>query len=690
MNLLESFLSQPLVMALGWALLHFLWQGTLVALLLAGMLSLLKERSTNVRYAASCVAMLMMLALPLITMTVIMRSSPVKAAIEMQPSFAAPTEQKALMAEREQSTAQVQTVTSTNSASFWLAVQSVNSRALLPWMILLWLGGVVFFSLRLIGGWVYTQRLKTREVRPMESGWQQTLKRLCQQLRIARPVRLLESAMVQVPTAIGWLRPVILIPVGALNGLNPQQLEAIIAHELAHIRRHDYLVNLLQAVIETLLFYHPAVWWVSRQIRDERELCCDDLAVAVCGDALTYARALFEMEQLRSASPQLALAANGGMLMNRIQRLVGVQTRHNNRFAGVFGGLIVLAVLVGIVVMVPTLFASAEATNVPPNPEASPVATQQTTQLQTQSRLQKPVAKTLTADQQTNVVEDLISSVELEEVKLEQVANEIQISNPQPIPNIQNANPQPSANPNPNPNPQELNSPNPAQRAAAACTMKKADAVDAIPALIALLGDDTAVQQINCWSAGNWSPARQVFKQASPGEQAAITLASFGKAAVDPLIAALHSANPSVRRNAAWAIGEIRGGQRTNRSAAVDPLIAALGDEDAWVRMAAAFSLGEIRPRRAVEFLIAALGDSEGNVRQMAAWALGEMKTRSGVESLAALLVNDQAESVRQMAAWALGEIGHKDALEALTAALNDQNQQVRATAKWAISEIND
>jgi hypothetical protein len=153
---------------------------------------------------------------------------------------------------------------------------------------------------------------------------------------------------VAVPTAIGWLRPVILLPVGALTGLTVQQLEAIIAHELAHIRRHDYLINLLQTVIETLLFYHPAVWWVSRRIREEREHCCDDLAVSVCGDALSYARALFTMEQLRAATPPLAMAANGGALMNRIERLVGVKTQRQNHFTGWLAALLILSTLVSV------------------------------------------------------------------------------------------------------------------------------------------------------------------------------------------------------------------------------------------------------------------------------------------------------------------------------------------------------
>ena len=130
-----------------------------------------------------------------------------------------------------------------------------------------------------------------------------------------------------VPTAIGWLRPVVLLPASAFTGLTPRQLETILAHELAHIRRHDYLFNLLQSVAETLLFYHPAAWWVSRRVRQERELVCDDLAVAATGDALTYARALTQVERLRKSAPRLAVAADGGQLRTRVLRLVGAEPR---------------------------------------------------------------------------------------------------------------------------------------------------------------------------------------------------------------------------------------------------------------------------------------------------------------------------------------------------------------------------
>ena len=156
-------------------------------------------------------------------------------------------------------------------------------------------------------------------------------------------MQLLVSALVQVPTVVGWLRPVVLVPVGALGGLPAEHLEALLLHELAHIRRHDYLVNMLQSVAEALLFYHPAVWWVSGHIRAERELCCDDVAVSVSGDALTYARALAQLESYRPAHLGAAVAANGGSLADRIARLLG-QSRPAVR-TGLGPGVVAVAIL---------------------------------------------------------------------------------------------------------------------------------------------------------------------------------------------------------------------------------------------------------------------------------------------------------------------------------------------------------
>jgi len=220
---------------------------------------------------------------------------------------------------------------------------------LLPWCVAIWATGVLILSLRLFGGWIQLQFLKRRAVEPVADRLQQAAVRLSKHLRLRRVGRLLESAVVQVPMVIGWLRPVILLPASAVTRLPMDQLEALLAHELAHIRRYDYLVNMIQTVIETLLFYHPAVWWVSRRIRAEREHCCDDLAVSVCGDSLLYARALTELEQVRGAEPALAVAAETGDLLARVRRITGRPlSRTRCPRPGLAGAVAMLAVVAAI------------------------------------------------------------------------------------------------------------------------------------------------------------------------------------------------------------------------------------------------------------------------------------------------------------------------------------------------------
>jgi hypothetical protein len=218
----------------------------------------------------------------------------------------------------------------------------------LPMLVFAWICGVAVLSLRLASGWLWVQRMKSHGTSPVEGGWDVIAARLSRRLHVARTVRLLKSTLVEVPTVIGWLKPVILLPASALSGLNPHQLEAILAHELAHIRRHDYLVNLLQTVVETLLFYHPAVWWLSRRIRAERENCCDDLAVSLCGDPLTLAQALADLEGLRGSTRRFAMAADGGSLPQRVRRLLGAPN-HAGLAPGWLAGSASLIVVLGIV-----------------------------------------------------------------------------------------------------------------------------------------------------------------------------------------------------------------------------------------------------------------------------------------------------------------------------------------------------
>jgi uncharacterized protein involved in exopolysaccharide biosynthesis len=198
----------------------------------------------------------------------------------------------------------------------------------------------------------------------VDAGWIETLDHLRCRLGVSRPVRLLKSALVEVPTVIGWVRPVILLPAATLTGLTPGQLETILAHELAHVRRLDYVVNAFQCLVKALMFYHPVAWWISRCIREERENCCDDLVINVCGDRVGYARALATLEGLRGELPEWAFAASGGSLLNRIRRLVGLRNDKGRMTTREVSGLALLGlglvlVILGIwLVVSPTIYQS--------------------------------------------------------------------------------------------------------------------------------------------------------------------------------------------------------------------------------------------------------------------------------------------------------------------------------------------
>jgi beta-lactamase regulating signal transducer with metallopeptidase domain len=352
MSAIENLLRQPAAQAVGWALLHFIWQGALIGGLTALALGALRRGAADVRYVVASIGLSLMLTLPAVTTAQLWRSmaaphalrtwtrtSP--SAIDVPPSAAATPAQ--VRADRTIVEEQVAPVLSTARAGL---LGAIRLEPWLPVLVLGWLCGVLVLSLRLMSSWVWVQRMKSHGTAPAGDGWQHIAARLSRRLHIARRVRLLESTLVDVPTVIGWIKPVILLPASALSGLNPHQLEAILAHELAHIRRHDYLVNLLQTLVETLLFYHPAVWWLSRRIRVERENCCDDLAVSLCGDPYTYAKALADLEELR-ATGQFVMAANGGSLVQRVRRLLGAPT-HAGRAPGWLAGSASVLVMLGM------------------------------------------------------------------------------------------------------------------------------------------------------------------------------------------------------------------------------------------------------------------------------------------------------------------------------------------------------
>jgi beta-lactamase regulating signal transducer with metallopeptidase domain len=359
MPAIDIWLRQPAAQAVGWALLQFVWQGTALAALTALALLALRRSAADVRYVVSSIALALMLTLSIVTgaqkyqaLVMLDRASdagPAIASIANAPAAA-------LAVPHAPDGRRLQVASSQGPAvAAWLErVRGWRADALLPTMTLAWLGGVLLLSLRLLTGWLWVQRLRTHGVAAADTTWCAMAARLARQLHISRAVAVLESSLVDVPTVIGFMTPVVLLPVSALAGLAPQQVEAILAHELAHIRRHDYLVNLLQTLVETMLFYHPAVWWLSRRIRIERENCCDDLAVSLCGDPISYAHALADLEALRSSGPaaqrRVAMAATGGSLLHRVRRLLGAPASHTGRGPAWLAGAVALMLVGGIAV----------------------------------------------------------------------------------------------------------------------------------------------------------------------------------------------------------------------------------------------------------------------------------------------------------------------------------------------------
>jgi protocatechuate 3,4-dioxygenase beta subunit len=216
----------------------------------------------------------------------------------------------------------------------------------MPWLVLSYIAGVVALSLWNLGGWVAVWRLRTNGVSTVAGEYLEAAARTARRMGLRRVVRLVHNARVSCPMVVGALRPVILLPTCLLTGLSLAEIELILAHELAHVRRHDYLVNLVQSLVETLLFYHPAVWWVSRQIRTEREHCCDDVAVSVTGDRTAYVRALAAVAEMSGGARRLAPAATGGALLGRVRRLLGLPEAEAARGPRWIAGALALALCV--------------------------------------------------------------------------------------------------------------------------------------------------------------------------------------------------------------------------------------------------------------------------------------------------------------------------------------------------------
>ncbi|HEY1772305.1 MAG TPA: M56 family metallopeptidase [Gammaproteobacteria bacterium] len=302
MSILDTLLGSTFAYHLGWTLLHFLWQGTVVGLFYLCLRSLMADAAPQARYILSLSMLVVLALLPVATFWYLSGTPLVVRPVE---GFAAGTH-----------------IFITPPQTSWLEALRVLLHPLVPWTVPAWSVGVALLGFKSIAGWRRARELTRHASHMAPAAWQDTTARLAAQVGVRVRVCLMITTQVTVPCVVGWLKPVILLPPAALTGLSTLQLEMVLAHELSHVHRHDYLVNLLQIVVETLLFYHPVVRWISRDARREREHCCDDTAVHACGDALHYAHALTDLEALRSGEMTPALGLNGGDLAMRVERLI--------------------------------------------------------------------------------------------------------------------------------------------------------------------------------------------------------------------------------------------------------------------------------------------------------------------------------------------------------------------------------
>jgi bla regulator protein blaR1 len=337
--------------ALGWTLVHFLWQGAAIALVYRVADRALARRSANARYVLALAALLGMLAVSVTTLAYeeasYYQSAPRTGAAA--PHFA--------LAAQPVAAPLSETARPLQSAS----LDPMSLQHFMPYLDTLWLAGVLFLSLRALGGWWLIRRLRRRTHQRAPHTLLLRLDVLRRQMGIRRLVDLRLSERIASPFTAGVLRPWILLPVTALTGLSSEQLEVVLFHELAHIRRADYLWNLLQTMVETLFFFHPAVWWISRRVREERELSCDDIAVKNCSDPALYASALLRIEEERRSRLQLAMALDGHQsragLRARVLRILGTTEARPRGFRPVsFAGI--AAALIVFLCPLPKVFAS--------------------------------------------------------------------------------------------------------------------------------------------------------------------------------------------------------------------------------------------------------------------------------------------------------------------------------------------
>ncbi|MCW8850571.1 MAG: M56 family metallopeptidase [Melioribacteraceae bacterium] len=312
MSLLSEFLSNTFIYSFGWTLLHSLWHGAIISFLTLLILFFLRKQSSSIRYQISVISMLVVVILSVWTfISLYGYFTNIFSGNNAKEAFGS--------------------ISNNSYGIFWfdLFPEPVKQNIQyftphLPLVLTVWFVAVLFLSVKYLGAYIYSQRLKHTRIKAVKGYWIDKLNSFSNQLNLRRPIELFESAIIKVPMVIGYFKPVILVPLGLFSGIPQEQIEAILIHELAHIKRNDYLVKLLQTIVEILFFFNPFVWWISSIINKEREHSCDDLAISITKDNISFVRALAGLCELEVDKSNMALAfgKSNNQIIKRMERIM--------------------------------------------------------------------------------------------------------------------------------------------------------------------------------------------------------------------------------------------------------------------------------------------------------------------------------------------------------------------------------
>jgi beta-lactamase regulating signal transducer with metallopeptidase domain len=344
-----SWLSHEELVAVGWTLLHFCWQGAAIAILFALTDRLSSRASQTVRYVVALAAFALM---PLTVIVTFANEMQVIAPVRSAGAMPGKAENLIGVAPRDSEERQTSLPAMPSAASRqnWLAVRAEQA---LPWIDGLWALGMLVLATRALGGWWQLKQLRRRASGIVPSDLERAFHRISEHLKVGRQAALRISDEVISPLAMGLWQATVILPLSSVLNLSAEELEAVLAHELGHIRRWDYVCNLLQTAVESVLFFHPAMWWLSEIVRDRREACCDEIAVRNCVDAVVYARALLRLEEQRKTEFRLAMALGGcsGSLLGRVNRVLGEDGRMESKMTNGVRAAVAGAVVLGLLLV---------------------------------------------------------------------------------------------------------------------------------------------------------------------------------------------------------------------------------------------------------------------------------------------------------------------------------------------------